>query len=107
MGGEAEIAMTLALANHLWQSTLVAAVAGFLTLALRRNRAQVRYWLWLVASVKFLIPFAALVALGGQLGWVSSVRSAQPELPFVMDAVSQPFSRPALRAVALVATGAT
>ena len=41
-------------ANHLWQSTLFAALAGLLTLAFRRNRAQVRYWLWLAASVKFL-----------------------------------------------------
>jgi hypothetical protein len=45
------------LANHLWQSTMFAAVAGLLTLALRKNRAQMRYWLWLSASVKFLIPF--------------------------------------------------
>jgi len=45
------------LANHLWQSTVFAAVAGLLALALRNNRAQVRYWLWLAASVKFLIPF--------------------------------------------------
>ena len=40
-----------------------------LALALRSNRAQVRYWLWLAASMKFLVPFAALVALGGQFGW--------------------------------------
>jgi hypothetical protein len=31
------------LVNHLWQSTLFAIVAGLLALALRRNRAQVRY----------------------------------------------------------------
>jgi bla regulator protein blaR1 len=47
----------LPLANHLWQSTLFATVAGLLTLALRKNRAQTRYCLWLAASVKFLIPF--------------------------------------------------
>jgi hypothetical protein len=49
------------LGNHLWQSTLFAAAAWLLTLALRRHRAQVRYWLWLAASVKFLVPFALLV----------------------------------------------
>lgn len=48
------------LANHLWQSTLFAAAAGLLTLSLRKNRAQTRYWLWLAASVKFLIPFSPL-----------------------------------------------
>ena len=49
------------LANHLWQSTLFAAVASLLTLALRKNRAQTRYWLWLAATVKFLVPFSILV----------------------------------------------
>ncbi len=46
------------LANHLWQSTLCIAVAWLLTLALRNNRAAARYWVWLAASVKFLIPFS-------------------------------------------------
>jgi bla regulator protein BlaR1 len=54
-----------ALADHLWQSTLFAVLVGFLTLALRKNRARVRYRLWLVASVKFLIPFSLLIGLGG------------------------------------------
>ncbi len=52
------------LANHLWQSTLFAAVAGLLTLALRRHRPHIRYSLWLAASVKFLIPFSVLVMVG-------------------------------------------
>ena len=51
-------------ANHLWQSTGFAAVAVVLALALRANSARARYWLWLAASVKFLIPFSALAALG-------------------------------------------
>ena len=55
-------------ANHLWQSTLFAVVAGLLTLFLRENRAHVRYWLWLLASVKFLFPFSILVTVGGLLG---------------------------------------
>ena len=33
------------LANHLWQSTLVAAAAGVLTLGLRKHHARARYWL--------------------------------------------------------------
>jgi hypothetical protein len=53
--------------NHLWQSTLFAAAVALVTLAFRRNRAQVRYWLWLAASVKFLIPFSALLWLGAQI----------------------------------------
>jgi hypothetical protein len=54
----------LSLANHLWQSTLFAAIAGLLAVAFRSNRAQIRYSLWLAASVKFLIPFSALVMMG-------------------------------------------
>jgi hypothetical protein len=42
-------------ANHLWQSTLCVAAAWLLTLTLRNNRGSVRYWLWLVASAKFLV----------------------------------------------------
>ena len=34
------------LANHLWQSTAFAGVAALLTLALKKNHASVRYWLW-------------------------------------------------------------
>jgi bla regulator protein BlaR1 len=55
------------LTNHLWQSTLFAAAAGLLTLAFRKNHAQVRYWLWFSASVKFLVPFALLLSLGSHL----------------------------------------
>jgi bla regulator protein blaR1 len=79
------------LADHLWQSTLVAAVVAVLTLGLRRNRAQVRHALWLAASLKFLLPFAALVALGQQIEWPRAATSAQPVLTIV-DSVGQPFS---------------
>jgi beta-lactamase regulating signal transducer with metallopeptidase domain len=55
------------LLDHLWQSSLVALLAACLTLTVRRNAARVRFWLWFVASIKFLLPFAALAALGGWL----------------------------------------
>jgi uncharacterized protein (TIGR03435 family) len=54
--------------NHLWQSTLVAALAGILAVLLRNNRAQARYWVWLIVSLKFLIPFSLLIAVGSRLG---------------------------------------
>ena len=78
------------LANHLWQSTLFAAVAGLLALTVRKNSARVRYWLWLAASVKFVIPFSLLVSVGSCLGW--SKISAQPGFTFVIEQMSQPFS---------------
>ena len=61
--------MMAALVNHLWQSTLVAAVAWLATLALRRERAGVRYGVWLAASVKFLVPLSWLTTLGARIGW--------------------------------------
>ena len=54
------------IANHLWQSTLFAGVVALLALALRKNHARARHWLWLAASVKFLIPFSLLISLGNQ-----------------------------------------
>jgi beta-lactamase regulating signal transducer with metallopeptidase domain len=55
------------LLDHLWQSTLFAGGMGLLTLVFRRNGAGVRFWLWFAASLKFLVPFAALAALGEYL----------------------------------------
>jgi bla regulator protein blaR1 len=58
-----------AVAGHLWQSTLFAGAAGGLTLLAHRNSARVRYCLWLAASVKFLVPFAVLTAVGALIPW--------------------------------------
>lgn len=80
--------------DHLWQSTLVAFVVALLALVFRRNRAQVRHGLWLVASLKFLVPFAALMAIGRQFGWQTSDPIVTSDVMLVIDAVSQPFSQP-------------
>jgi uncharacterized protein (TIGR03435 family) len=79
-------------ANHLWQSTGFAAVAVLLALALRANHARARYWLWLAASVKFLVPFAALAAIGASLGrWLVPAAPAS-RFPLVMEQIVQPFA---------------
>lgn len=80
------------LANHLWQSTIFAGTAGLLTLLLRKNRAQTRYWLWLIASAKFLIPFSLLISLGSQLGSSKPASISQPVFTVVMQEMGQPFS---------------
>ena len=85
--------MTELIANHVWQSTVFAAGIALLTLAFRRNRAHVRYWLWLAASVKFLIPFAALLWIGTQIELVPVERSGQA-IVGILDNVAQPFTQP-------------
>ena len=50
--------------NHLWQSSCFALLAGLLAFVPRKNSPKVRYWVWLSASLKFLVPFALLVSLG-------------------------------------------
>jgi bla regulator protein BlaR1 len=88
-----------AVGNHLWQSTLFAGIAGLLTLLLRKNRARARYWLWLAASVKFLIPFSVLVAVGSHLAWSLGSRGTRTELYFAMEEVGQPFTQPTMSMV--------
>ena len=59
--------MNAALLDHIWQSTLFAGCAWLVTLLLRNNGAHLRYGVWLVASIKFLVPFSLLAMLGEQL----------------------------------------
>src|SRR5688500_10408761 len=82
--------------DHLWQSTIFGAFVALLALALRHNGARVRYWLWFAASMKFLVPFAALVAIGGQVTWRTVEIVPFAEAPVLIEAVSQPFSQDAL-----------
>ena len=79
--------------NHLWQSTLSAVLAGLLAFGLRRNHARARYWLWLAASVKFLIPFSLLVGLGSHLAWSRGSAGTNPGLYSAIEQVSQPFTQ--------------
>jgi uncharacterized protein (TIGR03435 family) len=93
-------------ANHLWQSTAFAAVAVLLALALRANHARARYWLWLAASVKFLVPFSALAAIGGTLGRWLVPTAPVSRVPFVIEQIVQPFA-PIQDAAAPVAASAS
>jgi uncharacterized protein (TIGR03435 family) len=88
-----------AVGNHLWQSTLVFVTIWGLTRLLRHHRAAVRHALWLVATLKFLVPFDALTALGRQFGTGISSVNAQPIVDTIQLA-STPFSLPVTDAVA-------
>lgn len=80
---------------HLWQSTLVVGLVWLMTLALRGNRARVRYWLWTAGSMKFLVPFSWLVGLGSRFEWRAAPAIAQPAATFVIDEVFTPSMLPA------------
>ena len=86
---------------HLWQSTLFSAFAALLTLALRRNQARVRYWLWLAASYKFLIPFSWLVSIGHQFQW-RAVPAISPSLVLTNLSAASPVFVPALALVLVI-----
>ena len=91
--------------NHLWQSTLFAALAAALVMALKDNAAHWRCRIWLAASVKFLVPFAALAAIGGRLGWRHArvaysqvwlfMGPGQPSVPPALDPVVHAVAPPA------------
>jgi len=81
-----------AFADHLWQSTMVAGIAGLLTFVLRTNSARLRYSIWFAASLKFLVPFSLLISLGGAFSWRTAPSSASPGI-YSMEVLSQPFTK--------------
>ena len=85
----------MGLANHLWQSTVFMIAVGALTLLFRRNSAFIRYRLWLIASVKFLIPLSLLIGIGTLIGerveWPAPPEIEQTQISFVFRQIGQPF----------------
>ena len=73
-----------------WQSTFFAAASGATGLALRKNRAHLRYWLWFAASCKFLVRFSLLVTIGSQFEWRAGSGSAPLPLSVVLDPIGHP-----------------
>ncbi len=89
--------MITALANHLWQSTFFAAAAALLALVLRGSRAEVRCWIWRAASLKFLIPFSALSALGHRIDWrtIAAATTAAPaSIAQTVERATRPIASP-------------
>ena len=88
--------MIAALTNHLWQTTLFVGAVAVIAMVLRRNSAQIRYALWMSASLKFLIPFSVLVNLGYQLQYMPAAERvaaqiAVPSVTSVMVYITEPF----------------
>jgi uncharacterized protein (TIGR03435 family) len=88
-------------ADHLWQSTLFAVAAALLTVALRRNSARLRYAIWLIASLKFMVPFSLLVAAGRLFSWRHAPVSPAGGM-YMVEVVGQPFTRPLTTGAAAV-----
>ena len=80
--------------NHLWQSSCFGLLASLLAFMLRGNSPKVRYWVWLAASLKFLVPWVLLVNLGSLVPWpghrAASVATAT--LPDTLVQIAEPFS---------------
>ena len=83
---------TDALITHLWQSTVFAVLAWLLTLALRNYPARVRFSVWMAASIKFLVPFALLTALGNQFAAPNSRPPVTTTFYTVIEEINRPFT---------------
>jgi beta-lactamase regulating signal transducer with metallopeptidase domain len=83
-------------ANHLWQTTVFALMAWGIVRLLKRSTARVRYCVWSIALMKFLLPSALLILALERIGVDFSLttpatgagaeivsRIAQPILPIV------------------------
>jgi beta-lactamase regulating signal transducer with metallopeptidase domain len=81
--------------DHLWQSSLVAVWAWLLASLLIRHQARLRYVIWLIASLKFLVPFALLASAGAQLGqWLAPAgRAVAGDLAQMVEPWVSPASR--------------
>ena len=84
-------AWTAALVNHLWQCTLVTLVAWLLALSLHRNQARTRYWIWMIASIKFIIPFSLFFAAGEALRSAGTAPFQKLAIAGAVEEVAQPF----------------
>ena len=70
------------LADHLWQTTLFAAVIIAICFFLRWGPARLRHTFWLLAVAKFLLPISVIAFLVQQAGFDSWL-SSQPDIYLV------------------------
>jgi len=61
--------MLAALVDHLWQSAGFCGGIGLLAYLTRDCFAELRLWLWRIAALKFVVPFALIFAIGGWFGF--------------------------------------
>lgn len=97
-----------AVANHMWQATLFAAVVLGATLLLRRGvPARVRFALWLAAAAKFALPAALFTLLGGALGAGSFLSASEGVTAPLVARLAEPVQvRPDAAGLSVPAPGA-
>ena len=77
---------------HLWQSTLFVAAIAVAAFLMGRSAARTRHALWLLASIKFIVPFSVLTLAGAALGaWTRPLVDAQGSAAARWLARSRPF----------------
>jgi bla regulator protein blaR1 len=77
------------LLNHLWQSTVVGVLVWLACATwLRTHRPRLRFAVWMTASIKFLVPFALLVAAGQRVAAPALLPPSQSQRVF--DLVTSP-----------------
>ncbi len=84
--------------THLWQSTAFLGLVWLLTVAMRNYPARTRFSVWIVASIKFLVPFALFTALGSHWAVPASRPLANGAFSRVIEEFNQPFAIGPLRA---------
>jgi uncharacterized protein (TIGR03435 family) len=83
------------LLNHLWQCTLFAGLAWLMcATVLRAHSARLRFGVWMVASLKFLFPFAVLTSAGRDLATPSLLTPSQSHQLFDIISTSGPLLAP-------------
>jgi beta-lactamase regulating signal transducer with metallopeptidase domain len=79
------------LVDHLWQTTLFAALALGATLLLGKGPARARYAIWLMASAKLALPSCVLIGLAGAAG-IDPASPPLGDLSRTIDRVAAPFT---------------
>jgi hypothetical protein len=88
--------MLAPLTDHLWQSLLCLLAAAVFSALSANTSAQVRLWIWRIACLKFLLPFALLQMLGNWLGFpVMHASIPAPPLLVALIADARPWLSPA------------
>jgi TonB family protein len=70
-----------AFANHIWQTTLLAGLAGLAVVWLKRAPARARYAVWLMVFAKLLLPSTALLFVAQFWGGKLARLLTKTELP--------------------------